>query len=101
MPSCRGCRAVRACTARDGHGGQHVLTVGFDGAHALADEACLAEEPGTVFTRQRLLEEVWAPHWYGPTRTLDVHVASLRKKLGDPGWIETVRGIGFRLGDPS
>jgi two-component system, OmpR family, response regulator RegX3 len=43
------------------------------------------------------LENVWDPHWYGPTKTLDVHVASLRKKLGDPGWIETVRGVGFRL----
>jgi two-component system, OmpR family, response regulator RegX3 len=62
--------------------------------------SCLAEEPGTVSTRQRLLEEVWDPHWYGPTRTLDVHVASLRKKLGDPGWVETVRGVGFRLGAP-
>ncbi len=60
--------------------------------------ACLAEEPGTVYTRERLLDEVWDPHWYGPTRTLDVHVASLRKKLGDPAWIETVRGVGFRLG---
>jgi DNA-binding response OmpR family regulator len=60
--------------------------------------ACLADEPGTVFTRERLLSDVWDPHWYGPTRTLDVHVASLRKKLGDPRWVETVRGVGFRLG---
>ena len=60
--------------------------------------ACLADEPGTVFTRERLLSEVWDPHWYGPTRTLDVHVASVRKKLGDPRWVETVRGVGFRLG---
>src|SRR5579862_431714 len=60
--------------------------------------ACLAEEPGTVVTRQELLDEVWDPHWYGPTRTIDVHVASVRKKLGDPRWVETVRGVGFRLG---
>ena len=60
--------------------------------------ACLADEPGTVFTRERLLSEVWDPHWYGPTRTREVHVASLRKKLGDPRWVETVRGVGFRLG---
>jgi DNA-binding response OmpR family regulator len=60
--------------------------------------ACLAEEPGAVVTRQELLDEVWDPHWYGPTRTIDVHVASLRKKLGDPRWVETVRGVGFRLG---
>ena len=62
--------------------------------------ANLAEEPGVVVTRQQLLEEVWDPHWYGPTKTLDVHVASLRKKLGHPGWIETVRGVGLRLGSP-
>jgi len=63
--------------------------------------ACLAEDPGSVVTREQLLDEVWDPHWYGPTRTLDVHVASLRKKLGDPGWVETVRGVGFRLGAPA
>ena len=62
--------------------------------------ALLAEEPGAVFERSRILEQVWDPHWYGPTKTLDVHVASLRKKLGDPGWIETVRGVGFRLVEP-
>jgi two-component system, OmpR family, response regulator RegX3 len=60
--------------------------------------AYLAGQPGTVVTRQELLEDVWDPHWYGPTRTLDVHVASIRKKLGDPRWVETVRGVGFRLG---
>ena len=38
--------------------------------------------------------------WYGSTKTIDVHVAALRKKLGDPGWIETVRGVGFRLRAP-
>ena len=59
--------------------------------------ALLAEDPGAVLERQQILEQVWDPHWFGPTKTLDVHVASLRKKLGDPGWIETVRGVGFRL----
>jgi DNA-binding response OmpR family regulator len=59
--------------------------------------AFLADDPGAVRSRQELLEAVWDPHWYGPTKTLDVHVASLRKKLGDPAWIETVRGVGFRL----
>jgi DNA-binding response OmpR family regulator len=59
----------------------------------------LAEDPGAVCTRQRLIDEVWDPHWYGPTKTLDVHVAALRKKLGDATWIETVRGVGFRLRD--
>ena len=58
----------------------------------------LAEDPGAVVSRQEILDQVWDPHWYGPTKTLDVHVASLRKKLGDGRWIETVRGVGFRLG---
>jgi DNA-binding response OmpR family regulator len=62
--------------------------------------ALLAEDPGTVFTRSHILEEVWDAHWYGPTKTLDVHVAAVRKKLGDPAWIETVRGVGFRLVEP-
>jgi DNA-binding response OmpR family regulator len=57
----------------------------------------LMEDAGAVKSRQELLENVWDPHWYGPTKTLDVHVASLRKKLGNAGWIETVRGVGFRL----
>ena len=41
--------------------------------------------------------QVWDTTWYGQTKTIDVHVGSLRRKLGDPGWIETVRGVGFRL----
>lgn len=59
----------------------------------------LAEDPGAVVNRQTILEEVWDPHWYGPTKTVDVHVASLRRKLGNPEWIETVRRVGLRLGD--
>jgi two-component system response regulator RegX3 len=61
--------------------------------------ALLAEDPGAVVNRQTILEEVWDPHWYGPTKTVDVHVASLRRKLGHPEWIETVRRVGLRLGD--
>ena len=59
--------------------------------------AVLAEDPGAVVTRQQVLERVWGSNWYGPTKTLDVHMGSLRRKLGDPGRIETVRGVGFRL----
>ena len=44
-----------------------------------------------------LLEEVWGTRWYGPSKTIDGLVSALRRKLGDPGWIETVRGGGFRL----
>ncbi len=57
----------------------------------------LAQDPGAVFERQQIMERVWGQPWYGPTKTLDVHVASIRKKLGDPNWIETVRGVGFKL----
>jgi DNA-binding response OmpR family regulator len=60
----------------------------------------LGDDPGAVVTRQQIMDEVWDPHWYGPTKTLDVHVASLRKKLGDPTLIETVRSVGFRLRAP-
>ena len=59
--------------------------------------AALTRDPGTVLSRQRLLEEVWQTSWLGSSKTIDVHVAALRRKLGDPGWIETVRGVGFRL----
>ncbi len=59
--------------------------------------ALLAHDPGAVCSRQHILDEVWDPHWYGPTKTLDVHIGSLRRKLRDPRWIETVRGVGYRL----
>ncbi len=59
--------------------------------------AVLAEEPGRAVTRQELFSRVWDPVWVGTGKTLDVHVASLRKKLGDPALVETVRGVGYRL----
>jgi two-component system, OmpR family, response regulator RegX3 len=59
--------------------------------------AALARDPGAALSRRRLLEEVWETSWYGSTKTIDVHVAALRRKLGDPDAIETVRGVGFRL----
>jgi two-component system, OmpR family, response regulator RegX3 len=59
--------------------------------------AMLARDPGAVVSRRSLLDEVWETSWYGSTRTIDVHVAALRRKLGDAGWVETVRGVGFRL----
>jgi DNA-binding response OmpR family regulator len=60
----------------------------------------LATDPGRVMTRQEITERVWNTHWYGPTRVLDVHIAALRRKLGDPSAILTVYARGFRLGDP-
>ena len=64
----------------------------------------LMERAGTVITRQALLEEVWDMNWFGSTKTLDVHMSGLRKKLGDdasdPRYIHTVRGVGFRFAAP-
>jgi DNA-binding response OmpR family regulator len=67
----------------------------FDLLHVLMANA------GAVVTREQLLEEVWDTSWYGTTKTLDVHVSGLRKKLGDdpgnPSYLHTVRGVGFRF----
>ncbi len=60
----------------------------------------LARDPETVHTREQIIDAVWDENWWGSTKTLDVHVASLRKKLAFT-LIETVRGIGFRLVDRS
>ncbi|MFJ1745471.1 winged helix-turn-helix domain-containing protein [Streptomyces sp. NPDC088116] len=59
--------------------------------------ALLTEDPGAVYSRQQILDRVWDPHFHGPTKTLDVHVATLRRKLGNPAWIQTLRGVGLRL----
>lgn len=63
--------------------------------------ALLAADPGTVVDRRRILETVWEPNFFGRGKTLDFHVATLRRKLGDPGWIENRRGVGFRLVVPA
>ena len=56
---------------------------------------------GRLIKRDDLVSEVWDPNWFGSTKTLDVHISSLRKKLGDdpaePRYIHTVRGVGFRF----
>ena len=61
--------------------------------------AVLLEEPGRVVPRQELYSRVWDPVWIGSGKTLDVHVAGLRKKLGNGDLIETVRGVGYRFVD--
>jgi DNA-binding response OmpR family regulator len=64
----------------------------------------LASRAGRVVTREDLMARVWDENWFGSTKTLDVHVGWLRRKLGDdaadPRWIETVRGVGFRFAAP-
>ncbi len=72
-----------------------LTTLEFDILHALASH------PGVVLTRERLLERVWGHDFYGDDRVVDVHIAQLRKKLGDdaanPRFIETVRGVGYKF----
>ena len=63
--------------------------------------AYLATDPGAVHRRNDIMSEVWDTNWYGTTKTVDAHVAALRKKLGNQDWIEAVRGVGFRLGVPN
>jgi DNA-binding response OmpR family regulator len=59
--------------------------------------ACFLEHPGIVLSRERLLDLVWGMTYPGGTRTVDVHVAQLRRKLGDHEGIRTVRGAGYKL----
>ena len=65
--------------------------------------ALLMRSAGSVVTRERLIDEVWDVNWFGSTKTLDVHIGALRRKLGDdpaaPRHIETVRGVGFRFAE--
>ena len=62
----------------------------------------LAEQPNVVFTRRQLLDRVWGESWVGDEHVVDVHVANLRRKLGDDAaatrYIRTVRGVGYRIG---
>jgi len=58
----------------------------------------LSEHPRVVFTRDQLLERVWGPGWFGDDHVVDVHIANLRRKLGDVAYVHTVRGVGYRMG---
>jgi DNA-binding response OmpR family regulator len=59
----------------------------------------LAERPGLALSRQQILDGVWGYDWFGDVRTVDVHIAQVRKKIDDAVRIDTVRGVGYRL-DP-
>jgi len=83
---------------------KHVVTVDGEEVALTFKEfslfACLMENAGRAFTREQLLETVWGYDYEGGTRTVDVHVQTLRTKLGASGKrIETVRGVGYRFGD--
>jgi two-component system response regulator RegX3 len=65
----------------------------------------LMAHAGEVVPREQIMDEVWDPHWFGPTKTLDVHISWLRKKLehdpAHPRYITTSRGVGFRFATAS
>lgn len=68
-----------------------LTTIEFDLLRALA------EHPGRVLSREQLLERVWGYDYYGEARVVDVHIGHIRRKLGDEGFIATVRGAGYRF----
>ncbi len=90
-------RAATIVLRRDAHD----VTVDGEPVELTAKEfdllACLLEHPGIVLSRERLLDLVWGMSYPGGTRTVDVHVAQLRRKLGRPDAIRTVRGAGYKL----
>jgi two-component system response regulator RegX3 len=115
-------RAVLRRAGRDARDGSHAITMGeldidFDARRARLDGeeldltrkqfdllAALARKAGRVVSRADLMAEVWDENWFGSTKTLDVHIGLLRRKLGDdpasPRLIHTVRGVGFRFATP-
>ena len=80
---------------------RHRVTVGNEVTLTLKEFELLrlfAENKGVVFTRDQLLAHIWGVDYIGETRTVDVHIGTLRTKLGDAGeLIETVRGVGYRM----
>jgi two-component system alkaline phosphatase synthesis response regulator PhoP len=83
---------------------KHTVTVGGQNVILTYKEfsllACLMENAGRAYTREQLLETVWGYDYEGGTRTVDVHVQTLRTKLGNSGrFVETVRGVGYRFGE--
>jgi two-component system response regulator RegX3 len=115
-------RAVLRRAQREPDAGEDPLEVGRLRLDPARHEASLDDEPldltrkefdvlqllmrnaGTVVSREQLIDEVWDVNWFGPTKTLDVHVSALRKKLGDdpgaPRYVHTIRGVGFRFASP-
>ena len=87
---------------------KHEVTCGGEAVDLTVKEfevlRMLLEHAGKVVRREQLIREIWDTSWFGSTKTLDVHVSALRKKLGDdpaaPRFIHTVRGVGFRFASP-
>ena len=92
------------------HGGLRVVpakhTVQAEGRNVVLTQkefellCLLLRSPGTVFSREQLISQVWGYAFTGETRTVDVHIRTLRQKLGESGeCIETVRGYGYKIGE--
>lgn len=84
---------------------RHAVAVGGEPIELTPKEydilIALARYPGVVVPRERLIREVWGTDWRGFSRSLEVHVGSLRNKLGNPALIATARGVGYRIAEPS
>ncbi len=110
-------RALLRRNTPDQHSGSDVLRIDPDGRRAwfkddelqltakeFAVLRVLVREEGKVVSREQLMREVWETAWVGSTKTLDMHISVLRRKLGEdaaqPQYISTVRGIGFRFDAP-
>jgi DNA-binding response OmpR family regulator len=83
--------------------GTHEVTVAGEAVELSRTEydllAALAAEPRKTLSRRQLLEQVWGEDWFGDDHVIDVHISNLRHKLGDPGYVVTVRGYGYRIGE--
>ncbi len=79
-----------------------VVTVAGERVHLTPKEfeilQYLTEDPGAVFRRTDIIRDVWDTNWVGGSKSLDAHIAAIRKKLGSPSWIQSVHGVGFRFG---
>src|SRR4029450_5394139 len=85
------------------HGARHAFVGGEHVALSRKEFellSMLVQAQGEAVTREALMEGIWDTSWIGASRTLDVHVSSLRAKLGRAGLIETVRGVGYRVAVP-
>ena len=83
--------------------GAREVTVEGESIHLSRTEfdllAALAAQPQLTLSRRQLLELVWGESWFGDDHVIDVHISNLRRKLGNPGYVRTVRGFGYRMGE--
>ena len=95
---------IKALLRRSGKSGQADKEYSLDNLYVSQKKhlLLLLSNPGIVFTRAQLLDKIWGYQFDGESRTVDVHIRTLRQKLGEAGhYIETVRGMGYKIGGPS